>query len=121
MKLSLSKEERDKVLLDILCNGAVGYLASSGVEMEYSDEDYKKHREKGDCYEDVLMKIINSGGKLEFVDTEGDESKTLTAQSLETARLQPFTIGKTAKTIAVKMVYQKHKSQIGTLAVMMTA
>lgn len=85
MKLSLSKEERDKVLLDILCNGAIGYLASSGVEMEYSDEDYKKERKQGDCYEDVLLKIINSGGKLEFVDTEGDESKTLTAKSLETA------------------------------------
>jgi len=85
MKLSLSKEEINKVFLDVLCNGAIGFLAQSDVEMTYSDEDYQKVRENGDCYEDVLLKIINTGGKLEFVDTEGDESKTLTLEVLTKA------------------------------------
>jgi len=85
MKLSLNKEERNKVILDVLCNGAIGFLEQSGVEMTYSDQDYKKTRVKGDCYEDVLLKILNSGGKLEFIDNEGDESKTLTDEVLTKA------------------------------------
>lgn len=86
MKLVLTKEERDSVLLDILCNGGISYLASLEVELEYSPEHYKGAKKEGDCYEDVLLKIINSGGKLEFVDQDGGEfSKTLTKESLKQA------------------------------------
>lgn len=86
MKLVLTKEERDKVLLDVLCNGGIGYLGSSEIDMEYSREHYKGVKKEGDNYEDVLLKIINSGGKLEFVDIDGGEySKTLTKESLKQA------------------------------------
>lgn len=84
MKLVLTQEERDKVLLDILCNGGLDYLRSSDVEMNYSPQDYKKAKQSGDCYEDVLLRIINNGDKLEFVDMDGDEySKTLTKELVE--------------------------------------
>lgn len=86
MKLILTKEEIDKVFLDILCNGGIGYLASSEVEIEYLQEEYKKVKSDGDCYEDVLLKIINSGGKLFFIDTDGGEfSRTLSKESLTEA------------------------------------
>lgn len=86
MKLVLTKEERDKVLYDILCNGGLSYLRSSDVTLDYSDEHYKGVRKEGDCFEDVLLKIINSGGKLEFIDHDGGEfTRTLTRESLKQA------------------------------------
>jgi hypothetical protein len=86
MKLVLTKEERDKVLYDILCNGGIGYLASSDVELTYNDKHYKGVRKEGDCYEDVLLKLINSGNKLVFIDHDGgDFSKTLTRETLKQA------------------------------------
>lgn len=86
MKLVLTKEERDKVLLDILSNGGINYLASSEVDMQYSREHYQGAKKDGDCYEDVLLKIINSGGKLEFIDSDGGEyTKILTKESLKQA------------------------------------
>lgn len=87
MKLVLTKVEREQVLLDILANGGISYLDSSGVEMDYSRTHYKGAKKEGDCHEDVLLRIINSGGKLEFVDVEcdGEYSKTLTKESLKQA------------------------------------
>lgn len=87
MKLVLTKVEREQVLLDILANEGINYLANSGVEMGYSRTHYNKVKKEGDCHEDVLLRILNSGGKLEFVDVEddGDFSRTLTKESLKQA------------------------------------
>jgi len=86
MKLVLTKVEQDKVLLDILCNGAIGFLNSSEITMDYSNELYKSLKQTGDNYEDVLLKIINAGGKLKFIDADsGDYSKNLTKESLNEA------------------------------------
>lgn len=72
MKIVLTQEEKDKVVLDILCNGAIGFLRQSGVNLEYSDLEYQDLRQKGDCFEDVLMRILNQGDGLQFTDEEGD-------------------------------------------------
>lgn len=83
MKLALTLGERNKVMLDILCNGAISFLAQSDVDMEYSLVEYKNLKKEGMSYEEVLLELINSGGKLDFIDSEGEFSSSITSKSLE--------------------------------------
>jgi hypothetical protein len=78
MKLKLNKEEIKSVILDILCNSGISML--DFITVDYSQEHYHKVKADGDCFEDVLYKILEDGGILEFIDDEydGDYSRDLT-------------------------------------------
>lgn len=83
MKLQLNKEEIKTVILDILCNGGISML--DFLTVDYSQEHYNKVKSEGDCFEDVLYKILEDGGKLKFIDDEydGDYDKDLTMDLIE--------------------------------------
>jgi hypothetical protein len=44
--------------------------------------DYYRSRHMMPCYEDVLMRILECGGRIKFVDLEGDMSTSLTKEKL---------------------------------------
>lgn len=93
MTLQLTSQDIQKVLMDVLCNGGVSFLHSSGIDLELDDDIYKKHKQSGDCIEDVMMKMLNSGEAISFVDSEDDDSeytKDLTLE-LATERLSNIT------------------------------
>lgn len=64
MKIILAPEEAEKIFFDALCNSLGGLESYYGFQLEYDTDLYYKVRETGDCYEDVLMKILRCGGKL---------------------------------------------------------
>lgn len=84
MKLQLSQEEISNAILSALCNGALSDLYSSGVGIAYNEDLYKAHKQDGDCYEDVLIKMINAGESVELIDLE-DDNETLGFITLEKA------------------------------------
>jgi len=92
MKITLNKEEIQTVLEDALCNGGLSCLGDSGIELDYKKTDYIEHKETGDCYETVLMKMLNNGKALSFIDEEcdGEYSVDLTLK-LATERLTDIT------------------------------
>lgn len=77
MKITLEKEEVLKFIHSALCNGGLSDLASSGLELNVSDEDYSQARkeisENGFCVEDVWIQILRSGKPLTFFDHEEEE------------------------------------------------
>lgn len=74
MTLNLSQEEISNAILSALCNGALSDLYSSGVGLNYEQAIYKAHKQEGDCYEDVLMRMINAGQPVELIDLEDDDA-----------------------------------------------
>lgn len=72
-----------------LCDGLSG-ISYWGFDIKYSNSQYEKEAEyyrgkrMSPCYEDVLVRIIENGGKIKFVDIEGEGaySVTLTQQML---------------------------------------
>lgn len=89
MKLQLIEEEIKAVTLSILCNGALSFAQQSGIDYDFDRQHYNKIKEENptlDCYEDILYAMIADGGKIEFIDTEDDDSeytKDLTMELLK--------------------------------------
>lgn len=83
MEIILTHEESEEHFYNSLCN-AVGtnYMIGYGLEMECDEEEYKKAKnllidnKKDCCYEDILMQVLRSGGKLTFTDVENDGDMT---------------------------------------------
>ncbi len=72
MTLNLNPQEIDQVILSILCNGALSFASQSGLDYNYDRSQYNAHKEGNQCHEDVLLAMLKSGGKIEFIDEEGD-------------------------------------------------
>ena len=71
MKLKLTQEEVEAVLLDCFCNGGLDELYSSGVDYSYNKEKYEQFKVVDGCYEDNLISLLKNGGRLKFIDFEG--------------------------------------------------
>ena len=72
MTLNLNPQEIDQVILSILCNGALSFASQSGLDYDFDRKEYNAHKEGNQCHEDVLLAMLKSGGKIEFIDVEGD-------------------------------------------------
>lgn len=72
MKLQLSEQEISNAILSALCNGAISCLYSSGVGICYEKSVYQFHKQEGDCYEDILIRMLNAGETIKLVDLEDD-------------------------------------------------
>jgi hypothetical protein len=85
MKIILTESESEEYFYNALCNG-LGWLCNgNGLLFDYIDKEYDNAKEKllremkekhGEgsyavCFEDVLMEILRSGGKLTIIDDEG--------------------------------------------------
>ena len=84
MKLQLTKEEISNAILSALCNGALSDLYSSGIGIGYESSVYRFHKQEGDCYEDVLIRMINAGEPVDLCDLEND-GETIGQITLEKA------------------------------------
>ena len=81
MKIILEKKESEELFHGALCSIQLGHY---GVSLDYNDKDGDAVREqwKKDtpdntiCREDVWMGILKNGGKLKFIDEEGDGAYT---------------------------------------------
>ena len=84
MKIVLDKEESEKFFHNAMCNIG-GIMSDYGLEFNYKESDYNKAKmslqkkmhegtiKSGTiCTEDVFMEILRIGGKLKFIDHEGD-------------------------------------------------
>ena len=77
MTIKLTPTEAEKFFHNALCNG-LHYLSQYGCEIDYSEHDYKKAKERlqkenlksSICYEDVLLEILIGGKTLTLRDTE---------------------------------------------------
>ncbi len=86
MEIKLTNTEAETLFLNALCNG-LSQLNSYGIDVDYSDKDYKKARAKltSPCYEDVLLQILKDGKELQFVDTEeGEDTKIILLADVHT-------------------------------------
>jgi len=85
MKVTLTKKESEELFYIALCNG-LGYIGGYGLELDYSNSDYKKAKSKIEsrCYEDVLMQILRDGGELKLADHEcdGEYNKSITLKDV---------------------------------------
>lgn len=72
MKLNLSQEEISNAILSALCNGALSDLYSSGIGLGYEKSVYQFHKQEGDCFEDVLIRMVNAGEAIDLCDLEDD-------------------------------------------------
>tara|TARA_Y100001973_G_C5182830_1_gene325942 strand:+ start:1365 stop:1784 length:420 start_codon:yes stop_codon:yes gene_type:complete len=90
MKIILNESESEEYFYHALCNG-LGWLCNgNGLLFDYIDKEYDNAKEKllremkekhGEgsyavCFEDILMEILRSGGKLTIVDEEGGRVKS---------------------------------------------
>jgi hypothetical protein len=75
MIITLENHEKEEYFHNALCNEQ-GMLASSGIEIVHSKEDYDAAKAKltSPCYEDVLMQILKDGNKLQMIDLEDDDN-----------------------------------------------
>jgi hypothetical protein len=76
MKLLLTQQEIETVLLDCFCNGGLTELFCSGIDYDYNKAKYEKFRVEGACFEDNLLNLLKGGGRLKFVDVEGGDDET---------------------------------------------
>jgi len=80
MKIQLTTQEAEQHFHNALCNG-LEWISNYGLNLKYDKQKYQEAKATLQtqsptstiCYEDVLMEILKSGGKLTLVDTEGDE------------------------------------------------
>lgn len=73
MQITLTQEESEQFFLTALCN--LGYVCSGyDLTLVYNHDRYNKVRQPGDCFEDVLLRILKDGGKLGLHDNEGEET-----------------------------------------------
>lgn len=90
MEIKLTPTESEEFFYNALCNG-LGYISNHGLSLEYDEDEYQKAKHKLGiespgvmiCYEDVLMEILRSGGKLTLVDEEDDDSEYTKSITLE--------------------------------------
>ena len=76
MKVQLNDEEINQVILSILSNGALGFASQSGLDYDYDRQHYKRIKEENPaltCFEDVLLGMLQDGGKIQIIDEEGGE------------------------------------------------
>lgn len=84
MKIQLTEQEMSNAILNALCNGALTELLMSGIDIDYDKAKYDFFKEAGDCYEDVLIKMINCGENVQLIDLE-DFDQPIGQISLEKA------------------------------------
>lgn len=80
MEIVLNKEEQEKLLDSILCNG-LSLLGGNGLSLDYDENLYFESRKwlQNPCFEDVLNKMLQNGNSLKIIDHEGGEyTKELT-------------------------------------------
>ena len=90
MEIKLTKKESEEYFYNALCNG-LGYISNHGLVLECDENYYNLVKTKLGaespgimiCYEDVLMEILRSGGKLTLVDEEDDDSEQTKSITLE--------------------------------------
>jgi hypothetical protein len=90
MKITLTPQEAEEIFFNSMCN-AIGtnYMRGYGIELAYNREEYQTAKSKllkkasdnytktaSVCYEEVLMEILREGGKLTFIDHEGEGCMT---------------------------------------------
>lgn len=76
MKVQLNNEEIQQVILSILCNGALSFASQSGLDYSYDRQHYKRIKEENPTltsFEDILLGMLNDGGKIQIIDQEGGE------------------------------------------------
>lgn len=73
MTVTFEQKEIERIIHYALCNGGLSQLASYGLFLDLKKSEYVRHRKEEDCFEDVLSRILNSGGRLNFEDQEGGE------------------------------------------------
>lgn len=73
VQVTLSKDKSIELFYNSLCNGLT-LLPGYGLELDYSDAEYKESAAKleSPCYEDVLIQMLKDGYKLKILDHEGD-------------------------------------------------
>ena len=85
MKILLTPIESEDYFLNALCNG-LHELGNYGVELDYIEDEYKLSRASlgpnAPCFEDVLMQMLRDGYKLDFTDTEAEETTSITMQDV---------------------------------------
>jgi hypothetical protein len=81
MKIELTHEESEMYFHNALCNG-LDYISGYGLELEVNlgyIEAKKSLETKLPqvmlCYEDILMEVLKSGGKLTLIDREMDDEE----------------------------------------------
>lgn len=94
MKIQMSKSESEIIFFDSLCNGLSEVCNCYDLSFVYDSEDYSKAKNKLKsedpenlktiCFEDVIMEILRSGGKLSLVDEDAEESYSITLQDVHT-------------------------------------
>lgn len=94
MKITATLDEKLKLVYDCLCTG-LPYFVSYGLELEYSEDEYKTARdslfasarfdEGSICVEDVQTEMVRMGFSLIFLDGEndGEEAGRLNLTTLE--------------------------------------
>ena len=83
MKIELTHQESEEYFHNALCNG-LDWIGNYGLEIKDETPDYKAAKERlssknpteGLCYEDVLMEVLNGGGKLTIEDVESGDGET---------------------------------------------
>ena len=100
MKIVLEEKESEEIFYNAMCNG-LGYLGGYGLSLDYLSKDYKKAKNalvkesvgKTVCFEDVLMKILKTGGKLKFINmspVDGEYTRTISLKEVhERVQLSP--------------------------------
>lgn len=84
MKIVLTPKESENIFYDALCNAVgTGWMSGYGLELTFVKSQYKQSRENlvierntQPCYEDVLLRILQDGGTLTFIDHESDGERT---------------------------------------------
>ena len=77
MKIMLNESESEEYFYNALCNGLKELCHYNGLLIYYDALEYSRAKEKllrnedVVCFEDVLMEILRSGGKLTILDEEG--------------------------------------------------
>lgn len=64
MKIILEPQEAENIFFDALCNALVQIERDYGIFLYYENDDYDNTREEGDCFEDVLMKMLKNGNPM---------------------------------------------------------
>jgi hypothetical protein len=81
--LTLTTDKSEEMFYNSMCNG-MHYMSEYGLVLDYDPIEYKKAKStlaenkavNGEiCREDIWMQILRNGGKLTFVDEEGDDER----------------------------------------------
>lgn len=84
MKIILEPQESEKIFYDALCNALVQIESSYGIFLYYEEDDYDNTREEGDCFEDVLMKMLKNGNPITIKTNGYTQDYPITIQDVHT-------------------------------------